>query len=43
MMFEEYILLIIENQMIAELDEDLKRGLTQHLKNSGNGFLGRTL
>ena len=32
MMFEEYILLIIENQLIAQLDEDLKQGLKRHLK-----------
>ena len=32
MMFEEYILLIIENQLIAQLDEDLKHGLRRHLK-----------
>ena len=35
MMFEEYILLIIENQMIAQLDESLKLGLKRHLKNTG--------
>ena len=29
MMFEEYILLIIENQMMAQLDEDLKLNLTR--------------
>ena len=32
MMFEEYILLIIENQLIAQQDEDLKHGLKRHLK-----------
>ena len=32
MMFEEYILLIIENQLITQLDEDLKLGLRRHLK-----------
>jgi hypothetical protein len=35
MMFEEYILLIIENQMIAQLDEDLKLGLKRHLRKTG--------
>ena len=36
MTFEEYILLIIENQMITELDAELKDSLAAHLRNTGN-------